>query len=57
MQDYFLVKVQSEEYQGETKRRMTAVKCVPVDYAAVEETPRQNRRRLRRRLGPISHNS
>ena len=30
----FLVKVQSEEYQGETKRRMTAVKCAPVDYVA-----------------------
>lgn len=30
----FLIKVTSEEYNGETKRRMTAVKCNPVDYAA-----------------------
>jgi len=30
----FLVKVVTEEYQGESKRRMTAVKCNPVNYAA-----------------------
>ena len=30
----FLVKCQTEEYQGETKRRMTAVKCNKIDYVA-----------------------
>jgi len=30
----FLIKCSSEEYQGETKRRMTAVKCNKIDYAA-----------------------
>ena len=30
----FLVKSQSEEYQGETKRRLTAVKCNKIDYVA-----------------------
>ena len=30
----FLVKVVTEEYQGELKRRLTAVKCNAVNYAA-----------------------
>jgi len=30
----FLIKVTTEEYNGESKRRLTAVKCNPVNYAA-----------------------